>query len=101
MRLAIMTLALLICVGAPATAQDMPADYKQVLVTLGKQGDFKDGVLKVNIPRSDLTVSVDGVSTPTLGCFTKTTRIFAPFSRARSCSSDSARSSNVGFHFTN
>jgi hypothetical protein len=65
MRLAIMTLALLICVGAPAAAQDMPAEYKQVLDTLGKQGDFKDGVLKVNIPRSDLTVSVDGVATPT------------------------------------
>src|SRR5438552_6709237 len=43
----------------------MPADYKQVLDTLGKQGDFKDGVLKVNIPRSDLKVSVDGVATPT------------------------------------
>ena len=41
-----------------------------------------------------------GVSTPTLRCFTSTTRIFTPFSKARSCSSDSAISSSVGFHFT-
>src|SRR5204863_3458629 len=33
--------------------------------TLARQGDFKDGVLKVNIPRSDLKVVVDGVATPT------------------------------------
>jgi hypothetical protein len=44
---------------------DMPADYKAVLDALGKQGDFKDGVLKVNIPRSDLHVVVDGIATPT------------------------------------
>jgi hypothetical protein len=46
-------------------AQDMPADYKGVLDSLGRQGDFKDGVLKVNIPRSDLKVTVAGVATPT------------------------------------
>jgi hypothetical protein len=44
---------------------DIPADYKAVLDTLGRTGDFKDGVLKVNIPRNDLSVSVDGVATPT------------------------------------
>lgn len=43
----------------------IPADYQSVLTTLGKQGDFKDGVLRVNIPRNDLHVSVDGVATPT------------------------------------
>ncbi len=48
-----------------AYAQEMPADYAQVLKTLGKQGDFKANVLKVNIPRSDLKVTVDGVATPT------------------------------------
>jgi hypothetical protein len=48
-----------------AAAQEMPADYAAVLKTVGKQGDFKDGVLKVNIPRSDLKVSVDGIATPT------------------------------------
>jgi hypothetical protein len=47
------------------TLPDIPAEYKQVLDALGKQGDFKDGVLKVNIPRSDLKVVVDGIATPT------------------------------------
>jgi len=32
---------------------------------LGKQGDFKDNVLKVNIPRNDLKVTIDGIATPT------------------------------------
>ena len=48
-----------------AFGQEMPADYQQVLTALGKQGDFKSGVLKVNIPRSDLSVTVAGVKTPT------------------------------------
>ena len=43
----------------------MPAEYKQVLDTLGKTGDFKDNVLKVNIPRNDLSVTVANVKTPT------------------------------------
>jgi len=53
--------------GAPmsVSAQDVPAEYQQVLSTLGKQGDFKDNVLKVNIPRNDVKVTVAGVSTPT------------------------------------
>src|SRR5215210_2952394 len=46
-------------------AQEIPAEYQQVLTALGKQGDFKDKVLKVNIPRSDLKVTVAGVATPT------------------------------------
>ena len=48
-----------------ASAQQMPSDYQQVLTTLGKQGDFKDQVLKVNIPRNDVQVTVAGVATPT------------------------------------
>jgi hypothetical protein len=51
--------------GVSALAQDMPAQYKDVLAFLGKQGDFKDNVLKVNIPRSDVTVTVAKVATPT------------------------------------
>jgi hypothetical protein len=43
----------------------MPPDYQLVLDTLGKKGDYKDHVLKVNIPRNDLHVTVDGVATPT------------------------------------
>ena len=46
-------------------AQEVPADYQQVLSTLAKKGDFKDHVLKVNIPRNDLKVTVSGVPTPT------------------------------------
>src|SRR6185436_5776996 len=48
-----------------ASAPAMPADYAAVLQAVGKQGDFKDNVLKVNIPRSDLKVVVNGVATPT------------------------------------
>lgn len=45
--------------------QQMPADYDQAMKILGKQGDFKDGVLKINIPRNDLKVTIDGIATPT------------------------------------
>jgi hypothetical protein len=48
-----------------AGAQDMPADYQQVLTSLGRQGDYKANVLKVNVPRNDLSVTVAGVKTPT------------------------------------
>ena len=48
-----------------ARAQDIPAEYQQVLTALGKQGDYKANVLKVNIPRNDLSVTVAGVKTPT------------------------------------
>src|SRR4029078_11185519 len=51
--------------AAPVSAQDMPSEYQQVLSTLGKQGDFKANVLKVNVPRNDLSVTVAGVKTPT------------------------------------
>ena len=48
-----------------ARAQELPAEYAAVLKTLGKTGDFKGGVLKVNIPRNDLTVAIDGTVVPT------------------------------------
>ena len=48
-----------------AYGQQMPAEYDQVLKILGKQGDYKDKVLKVNIPRNDLKVTIDGIATPT------------------------------------
>ena len=59
----LITCALLSVCGA--LAQNMPADYDGVLKTLGKQGDFKDSVLKINLPRSDLKVTIDGIATPT------------------------------------
>ncbi|HET9369556.1 MAG TPA: DUF1259 domain-containing protein [Vicinamibacterales bacterium] len=51
--------------GATASAQETPPEYSQVLTTLGKQGDFKANVLKINIPRTDLSVTVATVRTPT------------------------------------
>jgi hypothetical protein len=48
-----------------ASAQEMPAAYREVLTALGRQGDFKDNVLKVNIPRNDLNVTIASVKTPT------------------------------------
>src|SRR2546423_1497306 len=56
---------LLFVVAAAAIAQTMPPDYDAVLKALGKQGDFKDNVLKINIPRNDLKVTIDGTATPT------------------------------------
>jgi hypothetical protein len=35
-------------------AQQMPQDYQNLLNTLGKKGDYQEGVLKVNVPRNDL-----------------------------------------------
>lgn len=57
--------AAMVAAPASAQAQDVPAEYQQVLSTLGKTGDFKDNVLKVNIPRNDVKVTVAGVATPT------------------------------------
>lgn len=54
-----------VTLAEPVVAQEMPAQYAGVLKALGRQGDFKDGVLKVNIPRSDINVTVDGIATPT------------------------------------
>src|SRR5215212_8451471 len=57
--------ALFVCFASGAAAQDIPAEYQQVLTTLGKQGDYKANVLKVNIPRNDISVTVANVKTPT------------------------------------
>src|SRR5438132_9290376 len=64
-RFATISAALFVCFASAARAQDVPADYQQVLTTLGKQGDYKANVLKVNIPRGDVSVTVAGVKTPT------------------------------------
>ena len=49
----------------PTNAQEIPADYQQVLKIVGKSGDYKSNVLKVNIPRNDLHMKVAGVALPT------------------------------------
>src|SRR3954469_19966538 len=59
------TVLLLASLASLAQAQEMPAAYKQVLDTLGKTGDFKDNVLKGNISRNDLSMTVANVKTPT------------------------------------
>jgi hypothetical protein len=67
-HLARATFAIAVVAGAvqPAAArQDMPADYQAVLKTLGRTGDFKDGVLKVNLPRNDIAVTIKGLPAPT------------------------------------
>jgi Domain of Unknown Function (DUF1259) len=52
--------------GAPtAHAQVVPDDYQQVLKITGKSGDYKANVLKVNIPRNDIHVSIDNLAVPT------------------------------------
>ena len=56
---------LLLVMSICATAQSIPADYNAVLKALGKQGDFKDNVLKINSPRNDVKVTIDGIATPT------------------------------------
>jgi len=51
--------------AVPLPAQDVPRDYQEVLTILGRSGDYKANVLKVNVPRSDLHVNISGVATPT------------------------------------
>ncbi len=48
--------------GAP---QSVPNEYEEVLTLLGKKGDFRDSVLKVNVPRTDLAVTIAGRAAPT------------------------------------
>ena len=65
-RTLVLSLAIFYICGAAGRAfAQTPADYQNVLTTLGRTGDFKDGVLKVNIPRSDLRVTIGQRSAPT------------------------------------
>ena len=56
---------LLLSAAVPVRAHEVPADYAAVMSTLGRKGDVKDGVLKVNIPRSDLQVTIGQRPAPT------------------------------------
>jgi protein-tyrosine-phosphatase len=64
-RLAILCAAAIGGITPRVAAQEMPAEYQAVLSALGKKGDFKDGVLKVNIPRGDLKVTIADRPAPT------------------------------------
>jgi hypothetical protein len=48
-----------------ARGQDVPSDYQQVLKLVSRSGDYKTSVLKVNIPRNDLQVTIAGYPVPT------------------------------------
>ena len=61
----VLRIAMVLMAAAMAWSQPMPSEYEAVLKVLGRQGDYKSNVLKVNVPRSDLKVSIDGVATPT------------------------------------
>src|SRR6516162_9267057 len=67
-RKAILVLLSAICIAAfpqLSAGQDVPNDYQQVMKIVGKQGDYKASVLKVNIPRNDLHMQIAGFSVPT------------------------------------
>jgi hypothetical protein len=59
-----LSLGLALC-SPCAFSQDVPSDYQDVFKFLDRKGDFKAGVLKVTIPRSDLKMTIQGVPTPT------------------------------------
>ena len=63
--LALLVIVALAVVSAPAGAQELPAKYHTMLTALGKTGDYKDGVFKVNVPRTDLGVTINGRPVPT------------------------------------
>ncbi len=51
--------------AALLNAQEVPADYQEVLKTVGKSGDYKQNVLKVNVPRNDLHITIADYPVPT------------------------------------
>jgi hypothetical protein len=67
-RIAMMAVVLSLT-GSPlvpaALSQEMPAEYQQALKVVGKSGDYKANVLKVNIPRNDIHVTIDNLAVPT------------------------------------
>jgi hypothetical protein len=66
-KFALLSLAAITAVAfaSRVLAQDVPVDYQEVLKSLDRKGDFKAGVLKVNIPRNDLKMTIQGFATPT------------------------------------
>ena len=62
---ALMVVVVASIASSTRTFAQTPPDYQGVLTTLGRTGDFKDGVLKVNIPRGDLKVVIGQRAAPT------------------------------------
>ncbi len=66
MRFMVWVMALLITTTPlMAVADQVPPEYQQVLTILGRKGDYKDHVLKIGLPRTDLQVTVRGMPVPT------------------------------------
>lgn len=65
MKTASLMIVVLLTVSGAAAAQQVPDRYALLLKTLGRTGDFKDNVLKVNVPRTDLRVTINGRPAPT------------------------------------
>jgi hypothetical protein len=66
MRLGFLLWAATVALAAQiAIAQETPSDYQQVLKAVGKTGDYKSNVLKVNIPRNDLHMTIADHAMPT------------------------------------
>ncbi|HEY7173223.1 MAG TPA: DUF1259 domain-containing protein [Vicinamibacterales bacterium] len=65
MKQLLTSLTLVLAFAPAAWPQEIPAEYQQVLTALGRPGDYKANVLKVNIPRNDISVTVASVKTPT------------------------------------
>jgi Domain of Unknown Function (DUF1259) len=57
--------AAILGIALASSAQEVPADYKLVLKTVGKSGDYKQNVLKVNVPRNDLHMTIADNAVPT------------------------------------
>jgi Domain of Unknown Function (DUF1259) len=51
--------------AVPLPAKEPPKDYEEVLAFLGRTGEFRAKVLKVNIPRHDLLVTILEQPAPT------------------------------------
>lgn len=65
-RSRVVLLVISVAIATPiAIAQETPSDYQQVLKIVGKSGDYKSNVLKVNVPRNDLQAEIAGYPTPT------------------------------------
>src|SRR5690242_14763094 len=65
LKIAIMAISTIVATSPTANAQEVPSDYQQVLKIVGKSGDYKANVLKVNVPRNDLHVKIAGFGVPT------------------------------------
>lgn len=61
----LLTTAFILGFAQFSSGQEIPSDYQQVLKIVGKKGDYKANVLKVNIPRNDLKMKIADYPVPT------------------------------------